>query len=109
MIDVRVTADDFGYCKRRNEGIIVLVREGLLQKLSLLVNGVDCLDAVSTFKKLPLNIKLNTEVGLHLNLTEGKPITEKSYIPSLLDNAGHFLGKIGVRNKLATLSKDEVR
>ena len=108
MIDVEVTADDFGYCKRRNKGMLELCKEGLVHKLSLLVNAVECIDAVSGYHKLPVKLRLNIRVGLHLNLTEGDPITEKSHIPSLLNDTGHFLGKIGVRDKLADLSEDEV-
>ena len=108
MISIKVTADDFGYCGMRNKGILELCKEGIIHSISLLVNATECLAAVSAFHELPFNIKSNINVGLHLNLTEGKPVSERSSIPSLLNDAGNFLGKMEVREKLTDLSRDEV-
>ena len=108
MLNIKLVADDFGYCKQRNRGVIELCQKGLIHKISLLVNANECHDAVSTYNALPANVRLNVKVGLHLNLTEGEPVTEKVHVPSLLSESGHFLGKIGLRNKLDRVSESEV-
>lgn len=108
MITVKVTADDFGYCRKRNAGIIELCKEGVIHKLSLLVNGVECEDAISSFKALPLSTRKHIKLGLHLNLTEGDPVAEKSTVSSLLNSAGHFLGKMGLRDETIYISESEV-
>ena len=108
MINITVTADDFGYCEMRNKGILELCKKGIIHSISLLVNATDSIAAVSAFHQLPIDIKSNISVGLHLNLTEGKPVSERSSIPSLLNDAGNFLGKMEVRKKLDDLLNDEV-
>ena len=108
-ITVGVTADDFGYCQRRNKAVVELCRYGVIGRLSLIVNATECCDAVSTFRALPMESKSSIKVGLHLNLTEGRPISKPSFVQSLVDDNGNFLGKMGLREKLATVSESEVR
>ena len=109
MLALNVTADDLGYCKKRNAGIIELAKSGFIQKISLLVNAVDTFDAVSAVKNLGRaqrhqdheydHNNSTTKVGLHLNLTEGKPIFKEQ--TSLVNNAGYFLGKFGFREEIS--------
>eukprot|EP01121_Diplochlamys_sp_Union-15-3_P004483 TRINITY_DN14677_c0_g1_i1.p1 TRINITY_DN14677_c0_g1~~TRINITY_DN14677_c0_g1_i1.p1 ORF type:complete len:112 (-),score=8.94 TRINITY_DN14677_c0_g1_i1:525-860(-) len=84
-----VNADDFGYCTERNNGICECFLNGLVSSVSLLVNGEAVQHAVDLAKKI------NIPMGLHLNLTEGKPI--HSTVSSLLDNSGMMRGKFGLR------------
>ena len=109
MITLNVTADDLGYCKRRNAGIIELAKSGFIQKTSLLVNAVDTFDAVSAVENLGRaerhpddendHNNSTTKVGLHLNLTEGKPIFKGK--TSLVNDTGYFLGKFGFRKEIS--------
>ncbi|XP_065666002.1 carbohydrate deacetylase isoform X2 [Hydra vulgaris] len=100
MIKIRITADDFGYCKRRNLGILETIDNGSVNSVSILMNGSDV-------------IKLNKDVqkGLHVNLTEGDSTSEKSTVSTLLGPDQLFLGKFGFREKLCNgeISKSELR
>ena len=87
----KITGDDFGYCPKRNQGILELVDKGILNSVSVLVNGKFLDKAV---------IETTARVGLHLNLTEGLPVTQQDKVKSLLKKDGLFSGKSGFREKL---------
>uniref|UniRef100_A0A8D0DL88 Carbohydrate deacetylase n=1 Tax=Salvator merianae TaxID=96440 RepID=A0A8D0DL88_SALMN len=101
-----VTGDDFGYCPRRNQGIVDCFLAGAVSNVSLLVNGSAVLDAVQLARRYHIPI------GLHANLSEGSPVCpvlkEKS---TLLNNEGFFHGKMGIRTALASglLNLSEVK
>eukprot|EP00961_Rhodomonas_salina_P085338 1146110-Rhodomonas_salina.1 len=106
-----VTADDFGMTPERDRGIIQAKKKGILTNTSLLVNGSTAREAVEEAKQCGLS------VGLHLNLTEGPPISDAASVPSLLgvgpkwwprrgekaepsSEELQFLGKEGIRQAL---------
>jgi hopanoid biosynthesis associated protein HpnK len=78
-----VTADDFGLTRRISEAIGKAHRQGIVTAASLMANSVAFESAVDILK---CNPKL--DVGLHLNLTEGQPLTPASQIPSLANSTG---------------------
>ncbi|XP_057294143.1 carbohydrate deacetylase-like [Hydractinia symbiolongicarpus] len=82
----KITADDFGYCDERNRGILDAVKEGVVNSVSVLMNA----SAVES-----INNK-NIAVGLHLNLTEGRPVAQPCDVASLLDKEGHFFDKLSI-------------
>jgi len=81
-----VNADDFGLTKGVNEGIIKSLKEGVVTSASLLSVGRYFNDAVGLAKE-----NLGLDIGIHLCLTEEKPVLEKENIPSLVDKDGYFL------------------
>jgi predicted glycoside hydrolase/deacetylase ChbG (UPF0249 family) len=90
-----INADDFGYCPRRNAAIIDLFRRQVISSTSLLLNG-DYASQARTLATL-----YHIPIGLHLNLTEGRPITtDLTRIRSLVDVYGMMHGKIGLRNAI---------
>lgn len=101
-----VTGDDFGYCPKRNQGIVECFLAGAVSNASLLVNGSAVSNAVQLAKRHRIPI------GLHANLSEGSPVCpalkEKS---SLLNEEGFFHGKMGIRTALAegVLKMSEVK
>ena len=70
-IDLIVTADDMGICKERNEGIVKAMREGVVTQTSVIANGLAAEEGVALLKKYGL---VHGRLGLHLNLTEGRPM-----------------------------------
>lgn len=101
-------ADDFGMSASVNQGIIRGFAEGLLTSTSLLVNAPDARMAVAQWKMLDRERRRGTlestgtrhllgdrvdpfDLGLHLNLTQGRPLTP-GYPSELLDGAGRFPG-----------------
>lgn len=70
-IDLIVTADDMGICEERNQGIVKAMREGVVTQTSVIANGLAAEEGVALLKKYGL---IKGRLGLHLNLTEGRPI-----------------------------------
>ena len=87
-----VNADDFGYCDQRNRGIVESFQTGVVSSASLLPNADKALEAVQ------LSEEYGIPLGLHLNLTEGKPI--KTYKNSLTSEKGLLRGKFKFREAL---------
>ncbi|XP_078277425.1 carbohydrate deacetylase isoform X1 [Rhinoraja longicauda] len=90
-----VTGDDFGYCRRRNRGIMECFKAKAISNASLLVNGSAAKEAaaMATRNKVPL--------GLHANLSEGLPVCEQLRMgSSLVNKDGFFHGKMGIREVL---------
>lgn len=82
---VFVTADDFGFTKGVTDGILHCHDKGLVTNTSLMVNMPDASRAMELSKSRP-----NLSVGLHVNLTQGKPLSKAESIPSLVDKNGNF-------------------
>ncbi len=85
MKELIINADDFGYTRGVNEGIIRAHREGILTSATLMANGAAFDDAVQSAKANP---KLG--VGCHLVLTGGNAVAPKDQIPSLADPDGRL-------------------
>ncbi|NWH36132.1 YDJC deacetylase, partial [Chloropsis hardwickii] len=108
MLQVKliVTGDDFGYCPRRNQGIVDCFLAGAVSNVSLLVNGSAAADAAKLAKRY------NIPIGLHANLSEGSPVCEVLKTnSSLLNQDGFFHGKMGFRTALSKglLNMSEVK
>lgn len=90
-----VTGDDFGYCPRRNQGIVDCFEAGGISNVSLLVNASAAKDAAELAKRHDIPI------GLHANLSEGVPVCQSLQRDStLINHDGFFLGKMGFRQAL---------
>ncbi|KAM9527175.1 carbohydrate deacetylase isoform 1-T4 [Guaruba guarouba] len=108
MLQVKliVTGDDFGYCPRRNQGIVDCFLAGAVSNVSLLVNGSAAADAAELARRY------NIPIGLHANLSEGSPVCEVLKTnSSLLNQDGFFHGKMGFRTALSKglLNMSEVK
>lgn len=90
-----VTGDDFGYCPRRNQGIVDCFLAGGVSNVSLLVNASAAKEAADLAKRH------NIPIGLHANLSEGVPVCQSLQQASTLTNQrGFFHGKMGFRQAL---------
>ncbi|KAM6954159.1 LOW QUALITY PROTEIN: carbohydrate deacetylase [Aplochiton taeniatus] len=90
-----VTGDDFGYCPRRNKGIVDCFQAGGISNVSLLVNASSAKEASELAKRHLIPI------GLHANLSEGVPVCQTLRKGStLLNKDGFFHGKMGFRQAL---------
>ncbi|XP_008282561.1 carbohydrate deacetylase [Stegastes partitus] len=100
-----VTGDDFGYCPRRNQGIVDCFQAGGISNVSLLVNAFAAKEAADLAKRHSIPI------GLHANLSEGIPVCQSlQQASTLINQHGFFLGKIGFRQALerGQLSMEQV-
>ncbi|XP_029367341.1 carbohydrate deacetylase [Echeneis naucrates] len=90
-----VTGDDFGYCPRRNQGIVDCFQAGGISNVSLLVNASAAKAAADLAKRH------NIPIGLHANLSEGVPVClSLQQTSTLINQQGVFLGKMGFRQAL---------
>jgi predicted glycoside hydrolase/deacetylase ChbG (UPF0249 family) len=101
-------ADDLGFSPAINRGIIDGFQRGLLTSTSLLANAPAVTDALVLWNELELRRRhrllasdgprrtlrdpwLPFDLGVHLNLTQGRPLTP-GYPRELLDAEGRFPG-----------------
>ncbi|MFH1369860.1 MAG: ChbG/HpnK family deacetylase [Planctomycetota bacterium] len=105
MMDKRliINADDFGLSKGVNKGIVEAHTKGVLTSATIMVNMPAAEQAVELTKKLP-----NLGVGVHLNLTNGKPVSRDQSVKLLLNTEGNF-GLSAGKLALASLVTGKVR
>ncbi len=97
-----VNADDFGYTRGVNRAIVDAHRGGIVTSTSLMAtglasemtNGAAFEDAVELAMSSP-----GLDIGCHLNLVEGVPVSSAARVPHLVDSDGKFLGlrRLGAR------------
>lgn len=87
-----VNADDFGLNAAANAGIIECHQVGSVTSTTLMANAPGFEEAVVLAKANP-----GLGVGLHFNLTWGKPLSEPSISGAMVDQSGMFLerGRLG--------------
>ncbi len=105
MIELVVNADDLGRSPQTNAGIFKAFRSGIVTSASLMTNMPAFEEAVSGAEELQLPL------GLHLNLTEGRPLCPAGAIPTLVNEEGQFFGKTDffLRLKQGKISLEDVR
>ncbi len=106
---ITLHADDLGLNPAVREGVLQGFRHGLLTSSSLLSNAPDAARALDGWKQLeaerrsgglPSLLKRERlgdpnepfDLGVHLNLTQGRPLTGDRYPSELLDRRGRFPG-----------------
>lgn len=80
-----VNADDFGMSEGINIGILEAHRRGIVTSTTLLANGAAFDHAVALAKSAP-----QLGIGVHLNLTQGRPLSESATTKSLVNKHGEF-------------------
>jgi len=85
---VIINADDFGLSPAVNRGIIEAFKAGGITSTSLMVNMPGFDDAVQLAHSYP-----DLSVGLHFNLTYGRPVSDPASVPSLVKEDGAFHGE----------------
>jgi predicted glycoside hydrolase/deacetylase ChbG (UPF0249 family) len=98
-----INADDFGLCESVNKGIVEAHTKGILTSTTLMTNMPAAEQAVDLAKNLH-----TLGVGVHLNLTAGKPLCQDNTVKLILDSQGHFALSPG-KLALASLITGKVR
>jgi predicted glycoside hydrolase/deacetylase ChbG (UPF0249 family) len=110
-------ADDFGMSEAVSRGIVQGFTHGLLTSTSILANGPACDFALAQWRDLQARKSRGDlpslekrrrlhdstapfDLGIHLNLTEGRPLTGDRYPRQLLDRDGRFPGVLAVAGRL---------
>jgi predicted glycoside hydrolase/deacetylase ChbG (UPF0249 family) len=81
-----VNADDFGMSKSVTDGILMAHNGGIVTSTSLMVNMPDTERAAELVRSTP-----SLDVGIHLNISEGRPILSPEKIPTIVNGSGEFL------------------
>jgi predicted glycoside hydrolase/deacetylase ChbG (UPF0249 family) len=92
-----VNADDLGMTPGVTRGIVETMTEGIVSSTTLMVNMPSAPEAAR------LALKHRLAVGVHLNLTTGRPISAPPEIPSLVQPDGSFHSHAEFRRRLLTL------
>ena len=101
-----VNADDLGLSDGVNAKIFASINRGLITSASVLANG----DGFDNFQE-QFRAYSQASFGVHLNLTEGLPLTNRADLGPLLHTSGRFREDIrNVRNlgKLRSAIKEEL-
>jgi hypothetical protein len=98
-----INADDFGLCESVNKGIVEAHTKGVLTSTTIMANMPAAQQAVDLAKNLP-----TLGLGVHLNLTAGKPLCQDNTVKLILDSQGHFALSPG-KLALASLITGKVR
>jgi hopanoid biosynthesis associated protein HpnK len=85
-----ITADDFGLTEGVSRAIIEGHKRGIVTSTSLLANGEAFDAAVRMARDAP-----GLSIGVHLNLSEGRPVSPSENVRSLTTRDGAFLGAPG--------------
>lgn len=85
MVKLITNSDDFGLTSSITDAIIDCHLNGIMTSTTIMANmdGTDY--AIKKAKEIP-----TLGVGIHFNLTEGKPLSELYKIPDLVDENGSF-------------------
>jgi hopanoid biosynthesis associated protein HpnK len=107
MKQLVVTADDFGASLEINEAVERAHREGILTAASLMVGEPAAADAVERARRMP-----ELGVGLHVALTNARPVLPAARVPDLVDGRGLFdsrLVRAGVRYFASSRARAQLR
>jgi predicted glycoside hydrolase/deacetylase ChbG (UPF0249 family) len=119
-------ADDFGMNAAVNHGIVTAFRDGLLTSTSLLANAPAAAEACrvwpevigalmsgglrsSEWRRQLAEPSLPFDLGIHLNLTQGRPLSGERYPAQLLDPHGNFPGIGKVFSRLARATNAQLK
>lgn len=83
MLKLIINADDFGLTRGCNQGIIKALKEGFVTDTTVMINMEAGLEAINIAKDSGIK-----SIGLHLNLTCGKPVLAAEKVRSLINQEG---------------------
>jgi predicted glycoside hydrolase/deacetylase ChbG (UPF0249 family) len=95
MIRIVINADDFGYSDGTCKAIIELIEAGAVSTTSLMVAAPGALKRIDQW-----NLRKHREmVGVHLQLSSGKPLCHPSQVQSIVNmDTGYFKDKVDIPN-----------
>lgn len=90
-----INADDFGLTPGVNRGILDCHLAGSVTSTTLMVNMPGTADAVNMARLHP-----NLGVGLHFNMTLGRPLCSSAMVPTLVNAQNEFPGRAACERNL---------
>jgi chitin disaccharide deacetylase len=100
-----VNADGFGFAPGLNRGIEETVADGIVRSTSCVANFSDIEELPAFVSRCP-----HVSVGVHFNLSVGRPLTDPARVATLVDPEGNFWGDRLPRRLLSrAVSREHVR
>jgi len=97
-----INADDFGISSSANQAIIQLFQQQKISSATLMANMDDC-----TREAIEMAIAHHLPVGLHFNLTLGRPISQG--LKTLTNEQGQFYSRRQFESRIMQLSLTEIK
>lgn len=85
MPKIIITADDYGMCDIVDKAIDAGIENGVITTTNVMLNMETAANAAKLRKAYPY-----ISVGVHWNVTTGKPVSHPETIPTLVDEQGNF-------------------
>ena len=99
-----ISADDYGYSTNISRGIRDAHAKGVLTATSAIMNiATPVKDIYTAMKETP-----DLAIGIHVNIYNGKPVSDPSKIKTLVDDQGNFLGKKGLVKNFGNVDMDDI-
>jgi chitin disaccharide deacetylase len=99
-----VTGDDYGLCAAVNDAIEECLAAGSMGATCVMSNMTACEQATTLRRKFP-----RSSIGVHWNLTQGRPLLGPAAVPTLVDSRGQFAGSLRRRWLARQISRTEMR
>lgn len=81
-----VNADGFGFTYGNNRGILETLAAGVVRSVSVNASFAPVSETSDLARRFP-----DVSIGIHVNLSVGRPVLPPEQIPSLVDGVGNFL------------------
>lgn len=99
-----VNADDLGMSPGVNAGIVKAIQHGIVRSTTVMINMPYAEVGLQTvMEQAP-----DAGIGLHINLSDGKPVLDAAEIPSLVDDDNNFLRHDTFLNQAMERDADEI-
>ena len=101
-----VNADDFGYDEKTNNAILKCYTEGIVTSTTAYVNFPESIKMIREVHELYPDFP----VGIHLNITFGKPVLPPKEIPTLVNKKnGEFWNEDQILSHIGDISFEDVK
>jgi predicted glycoside hydrolase/deacetylase ChbG (UPF0249 family) len=97
-----VNADDFGRARGIDQGVLRAHRDGVVTATTLMVTAPAADDAAAIARATP-----SLDVGVHLTLTYGRPVSDPATVRSLVERDGSFPRAPGAFLRMDRADRDE--
>jgi hopanoid biosynthesis associated protein HpnK len=107
ILNLILTADDFGRSHEINQAVVRAHRAGTLTAASLMVAGSAADEAIAIARENP-----KLAIGLHLVAVDGPAVLSPDQIPDLVDRSGRFPNapaRLGVRYALSPGARRQLK
>lgn len=101
-----INADDLGFDQATNDAIIKCYTEGIVTSTTAYINFPDSVELIkSAHEKYP-----DFPIGIHLNITLGKPVLPPEEIPTMVNKkTGEFWNEDQILSHIADMSYEDVK